>query len=88
MEKFPKNLTVVLIDSNGSHGIIKDFNQLNSFFEISDENIFRELLVYTTTLTRSNQASTLAIFEDGAICAYPNRSYKSVEELLLPAGTG
>lgn len=86
MERFPKNVTVVFVDDSGGQNVLSDFSQLYIVFENIDENIFRELLVYTTTLTRSNRESTLAVFQDGAMCSYPNRNYNAVKELLIANG--
>jgi hypothetical protein len=83
MDRFLENITIVLVDDNGAHVIAKMYNQLQAYFEVIDENVFGELLTYTSMVTKPNKQSTLALFEDGAMCSYPNRDYESVKEILV-----
>lgn len=73
----------MLQDNNSEHTIANMYSQLQNYFEVIDENVFSELLTYTTMVTKPDKQSTLALFEDGAICSYPNRTYESVRELLV-----
>jgi hypothetical protein len=78
----PDNITVVFILDDGEHIIADEYMKVRSLFELTDSNLFMELLIYLKMRTAARMHSTLAIFEDGAVCAYPNRGYRSVKETL------